>query len=321
MKLSRRNVLSGLSAGPMVGAALAAGALGACAKERQPSNRVPFDPSNYRASTQAFLKLTGSLNTETVRRWFTGKVYAYRPGEATIPLFYLDGFYLENYEARADGSHLMTRYEITIKRHLQTGELLEEWDNPFTAKRNRVENSVGGPQQKIYNDWGFDKAGYPRTKDNPLDLEWMVFGDDAWVTWDLFLRFRNPLQPEQYPLKSSGEMLDLVNLTNYKGKLSDIENPDLDNAPGVMIWNGISSWSPFMRMGQMPGALIYKCIGVKLNSFSDMPGPIFDAAEKAFPGHLKELAPWREGSYAWFDENQSADIPERWVNDDDNPPQ
>lgn len=46
------------------------------------------------------------------------------------------------------------------------------------------------------------------------------------MTWDLFLRFKNPLQPDKFPLKSSGEMLDLVNLTNYKGKLSDIEDPD-----------------------------------------------------------------------------------------------
>lgn len=318
MSHSRRDILTGLSVGPMASVALATMGASACASTGAPlreSARVPFDPLDVKASTMAFLKLTGSLRSELVRRWFTGKVYAYRPGEKTIPLFYLDGFYLENYEAMPDGSHIMTRYEITIKRELETGKLLKTWDNPMTGRQDTAENSVGGPQQKIYNAWGFDQVKYPRTAENPLDLEWMVIGDDAWVTWDLFLQFKNPLQPDEYPLRSSGEFLDLVNLTNYKGKLSDIENPDVYNAPGVMFWNGISSWSPFMRMGQTPGALVYKCIGVKLDKWTDLPAQVFDATEEAFPGHLTEQVAWKDGNYAWFDNNKDADVPDRWVDE------
>lgn len=300
--ISRRKALSltGLSTG-----ALALGGLTACTdKSSTPvttRKRIPFDPSDVRQSTMAFLKLSGSLGNETVRMWFTGKAYAYFPGEPVVPLYNLDGFYLSEYEALDDGSHKATRYEVTIKRDLETGELLETWNNPFTNRTDTVVNNVGGPQYKIYNDWGFGRPDTVRTADNPLILEWNIVGDQVWCTWDLFIRFKNPLQPNQFPLESSGEMLNLVNLSNYKGSLSDIEDPDVLNTSGELIWNAVSGWQPWMRMGQKPGTIIYKAIGVKVDSFKDIPTQIYDAAEKAFPGHLSEQRPWQEGSYQWFD--------------------
>ncbi|MGJ8563084.1 MAG: DUF1838 family protein [Alphaproteobacteria bacterium] len=83
------------------------------------------------------------------RKWFTGKVCAYRPGQPTILLFYMDGFYLTKYEALPNGTHLATRYEITIKRDIKIGELLDRWENPMTGHTNVVENSVGGPQKNF----------------------------------------------------------------------------------------------------------------------------------------------------------------------------
>ncbi len=302
MTLERRDILKGASVGAL--GSMATAALATQAKADVSSGarrRVPFNPDDLRQSTMALLKLTGSLGNETIRKWFTGKVYAYFPGAPVQELFYLDGFYLDRYEAREDGTRFSTRFEITLKRDLESGELLEQWDNPFTGRTDSVINSVGGPQFKIYNDWGFALPERARTANNPLLLDWMIMGDDAWVTWDSFLRFTNPLQPEEYPLESSGEMLDLVNLTNFKGRLSDIEDPEMLNAPGVMFWNAVSGWQPWMRMGQKPGTLIYKAIGVKLDSFSQLPEPVFAAAEKAFPGHLSEQVPWQEGNYQWFD--------------------
>lgn len=301
--LSRRSLLSAATLAPA--SSLIAGCQAAptfASDNRQtPRNRVPFEPSDVSQSTQAFLKLSGSLGNEVVRLWFTGKVYAYIPGEPTRELFYLDGFYLTRYEARSDGTHKHTRYEVTIKRNLETGELLERWDNPYTGRTDSVKNSVGGPQYKIYNQWGFDNLDNVRGPSNPRPLDWMVFGDDAWLTWDLFLRFKNPIDKMKSPLEYSGEFLELTNLTNYKGKLSDIEDPDMLNAPGVMFWNGISSWQPWMQMGDRAGALVYKTVGVKVESFDVVPTQIFDATEDAFPGHLSERVPWADGNYQWFD--------------------
>ncbi|MEM6832027.1 MAG: DUF1838 family protein [Pseudomonadota bacterium] len=267
-----------------------------------PAKHTPFDPNDVAQSTRAFLKLSGSLGTETVRLWFTGKILAYFPGEQVREVCLSDGFYLSHYEARGDGTHLATRYEVTVKRDIKTGNLLKTYDNLFTRRTDDVAFSVGGPQRKLYNAYGFDKPERPRGPDNPLILPWTIVGDEAWVHWDLFLRFKNPLQPATHPLKSSGEMLNLTNLTNYRGKLSDIENPDVLNAPSTMFWNGVSGWQPWMRMGQRKGTLIYKAIGVKVQSFRDIPQDVFAAAEEAHPGHLSEERPWAEGSYEWFDE-------------------
>lgn len=303
MAISRRNLLSIASIGPMAGLVASAQASKTFANVDQSKrqDRVPFEPTNVTHSTNAFLKLTGSLATEPVRHWFTGKIYLYVPGEKTRELCYTDGFLNTQYTALEDGTHKHERYEIVINRDIESGDILEEWKNPFTGRTNQVAHTVGGPQYKVYNQWGFDSPKKARGPDNPRPLDWIIFGDDAWLTWDLFLQIKNPISKEKHPLEYSGDLLDLTNLTNYKASLSDIEDPNILNAPSVMFWTGVSSWFPWMQMGEKQGALIHKVIGTKVDSFSDLPEQVFRAAEKAFPGHLSEQRPWMEGAYPWND--------------------
>lgn len=298
--MDRRTLIKSASAGAFAHAALALRAEPTLAKSSPPT-RVPFDPTDIEASTQAFLKLVGSQGKETVRRWFTGKVYAYFPGEPVQELFYSDGFYLGDFWPEPDGTHRSRLFEITFKRDIRTGKLLERWKNPFTGRVDEVMDSVGGPQDRVYNAWGWDNPKKPRGPDNPRELDWTIIDDTAWLTWDAMLRFKNPLPVADFPLASSGDYLNLVNLTNYYGRLSDIENPQVLNAPGTLFWAAITGWQPWMRMGQRPGALIYKSVGVKVASFDKLPKPVFEAGEARFPGCLTEKVDWPEGNYMWFD--------------------
>lgn len=300
VQLPRRDVLTSLTAGATATAALSLQAKPTLASGKT-ADRVPFDPTDPRANSMAFLKLVGSQDDEIVRRWFTGKTYAYFPGEPVRELFYHDGFYLGKFWKQDDGTHRSTIYEITFKRDIETGKLLETWDNPFTGRTDELMNSVGGPQERIYNDWGWDRPEKARGPENPRMLEWNFINDTAWFTWDIFFRFRNPIQPDVYPEESSGEYLNLVNLTNYYGSLSDIENPNILNAPATLFYNSVTGWQPWMRMGQRPGTLIGKSVGVKLNSFEELPREVFEAGEQKFPGCLTEKVQWPEGQYMWAD--------------------
>ena len=298
--MERRTLLSSLSAGAMASAALSLQAKPTLATGHK-RDRIPFDPTDIRASSMAVLKMLGSQADEMVRRWFTGKVYAYFPGEPVRELFYSDGFYLGKFWKQNDGTHRSTIYEITFKRDLETGKLLEKWNNPFTGRVDEPMDSVGGPQERLYNDWGFDRPERARGPDNPRDFQWTIVNDSAWFTWDAFLRFRNPIQPDVYPEHSSGEFLNLVNLTNYYAKLSDLEDPSVLNTPATMFWNAIAGWQPWMRMGQTPGTLFHKAVGVQLNSFEDIPREVFEAGEAKYPGCLTEKVQWPEGQYMWAD--------------------
>lgn len=298
--IDRRHMLSSLSAGAMASAAMSIQAKPTLA-DGHSRERVPFDPSDTRAASMAVLKMLGSQADEMVRRWFTGKVYAYFPGEPVKELFYADGFYLGKFWKQDDGTHRSTIYEITFKRDLETGKLLERWNNPFTGRTDELMDSIGGPQERLYNDWGFDRPDRARGPDNPRLFDWTIVNDTAWFTWDAFLRFRNPVQPDVYPEHSSGEFLNLVNLTNYYAKLSDLENPNVLNTPATMFWNAIAGWQPWMRMGQRPGTLIHKSIGVQLDSFEDLPKEVFEAGEAKYPGCLTEKVQWPEGQYMWAD--------------------
>ena len=298
---SRRDLLKQVTAGSLATAALSLQSTPTLAQGGAGRRRIPFDPTDVEQSSWAFLKMVGSQGDETVRRWFTGKLYAFFPGEPIRELFYSDGFYLGQFKKLEDGVHYSNLYEITFKRDLETGKLLETWDNPFTGRKDTVIDSVGGPQERIYNKWGFDRPDRARTAETPRLLPWTIIYDTAWFTWDAFLRFKNPLQPDAFPEMSSGEYLNLLNLTNYYGQLSLIEDPDVLNMPATLFWNAVTEWQPWMRMGQRPGCLVYKSVGVKLDSFQDLPKEVFEAGEARYPGCLTEQVQWPEGQYMWAD--------------------
>lgn len=298
--VSRRRLLMVGGAGAMAAAALAVQAPRTLAAGVR-GTRIPFDPSVPRQSSMGFLKFAGSQGNETVRRWYTGKVLAWLPGEPTREIFQFEGFNLGRFWRNDDGTHGSTIHEITIKRDPRTGQLLKEWSNPFTGRVDKVMNSIGGPQERVYNEWGWDRPEKARRHDNPRRIDWTIVDDTAWLTWDLLLRMPNPVTADRYPLESSGAMLDLVNLTTYTGSLSDLEDPNVLNAPAILAWNGVTSWEPWMRMGQRPGWLLYRTIGVKVADFRDIPADVFAATEAAFPGCLEEKVPWPDGQYLWAD--------------------
>ncbi|MCY3989158.1 MAG: DUF1838 family protein, partial [Gammaproteobacteria bacterium] len=80
----------------------------------------------------AYARLASDLDESKQRPgWFKGYVMGVRPGEAIRDLFGFAGFGVSRLERQPDGAIARVLREVGFYTDLRSGEILEEWHNPY----------------------------------------------------------------------------------------------------------------------------------------------------------------------------------------------
>jgi len=69
-------------------------------------------------------------------------------------------------------------------------------------------------------------------------------------------------------------------------QISDLANKDLTSVPYVGVWTRLSSWVPWMQMGQAEGHLFFRCSMTKYPDHGALPPALLAKAEKDHPEYL-----------------------------------
>ena len=134
MDQQRRNLL-----GLMVAAGCG---LGACSNARSLSGAAPGldDPEQL---LNAYQRLSGSLDNRLIIWWMTGTRYGVANARSTA-LYGMQVGMFHRFYRQPDGNYKLAFFELTYYTDLASGELLEEFDNPYTGKVNRVRHVPPG---------------------------------------------------------------------------------------------------------------------------------------------------------------------------------
>jgi hypothetical protein len=229
----------------------------------------------------AFAKVRGSLDTnENVVFSCTGTIYSYMPNERGKPLFGFEMYNIAKLKVVAGGYRLLTR-EMLVYTDLKTGNILKEWDNPFTQQKVSVIPVWNDPvnQQFMlkgkYGEWG---------------VPYTVLGDRVAFTSDIFLYYPSPLKVADYPQASRSDMYQAAELFQFFVAMQDLNNANVKSVPSEITWTRFSDFLPWMGMGNKAGQLCYVGRGMKLkHGFADLPAKIRDFVRQENP--IYETAP------------------------------
>lgn len=220
------------------------------------AQELAFDLERPQDNLSAFIKMRASLdpNQETVYYW-TGRIYSYVPGERSVPLFDLEAYNVAKIVPVEGGYQMLTR-EVAIYRDLQTGEILQQWANPFTQDTVAVVHVWNDPvnQQLMLNGrfgaWGvpYDRLGNGR----------------VCMYSDIFLLYPSPLKKADYPQNSRSDMYQAAELFQFFMNEKDLADPQQASVYSEVAWTRFSDFLPWMRMADRPGHLVYQCRGYKL---------------------------------------------------------
>jgi hypothetical protein len=232
--------------------------------------------------------------------WFKGYVMAHRPMKRVQDLFGAQGFGVIRLNEREDGVIERICREIILYTDLRSNEVLSEWKNPFIQETVPVVHVDNDPYNYLIEPFfpappsfgGLNKEKAP-PKRVPFILPWSQNRDWLQMEMHIHLAYPNPLQPDEWPRESSGNVAQVSEFFAHHVKAEDMQNPEITSLDYRGVWNRITPWLPWMLMGQTPGNCQYACfMGTADHPGDVLPRPVMDYAEKHYAKYFEAPEVW-----------------------------
>lgn len=282
-----------------------AGALGATWALGTPNVQAAtkLDFTNPLDNLNAYIKLQATFDSEPAYQWFVGKMDIAIPGQKIQPFVEYHSLVRRDTVKVGDNAYEVSSREGTYFTDVETGEKADSFFNPFADREVRPFHFREGPTTFLMTE---DEPRLTNTRDvlakegKKFILPWTVVGNDVWVTRENFIEVEHPMDPDVWQLETPGDKVFTSSHSTHRGKLSDLENPDLSRAPADFLYQATSIWLPWMLMGKQPGWLIWRAFGRKINDLSELPPKQKDILDELHPELFVEN-PWNEFSLMFFD--------------------
>lgn len=237
-----------------------------------------LDLSKPDDSYQAILRVVGDLSGKTVYKDWDATIFASLPGQKPKPILRTIGFNAGRLIKQADGSHHWVTREVSYYVDLQTGKIIETWQNPLNGKTVDVVQVANDPVSSKFPKL---EAG----KFNPFAAfaKFDVRGEVSWMRWDVPLQYPNELKPATNPEESTGETYIASEHFIWFSNTADLQSDTATSTPAHYAWFRTGPWLPWMKMGMTPGQLIYSGNGRKYSSFDELSPQLRAYTLKHFP--------------------------------------
>lgn len=235
---------------------------------------------------KALIKLQADLSGKPAMGGFPGSAWAWVPTEGNYHLFntYGVGVSRVEYHAAESGWRFYHR-EAQLYLDPKTNEVLNSWLNPWTERRQEV--------MHVFNE--HVNRFYPLTSGGRFAFPWAYEknGDDLVFRISVFRCEDSPMPRKDYPLQSQNDKYQTTELWGMIGSMKEVMNPQVTSAHCVTSWARISSWLPFMEMGNRPGQMVFHSHAYKLmRGVADLPANIRAWFEKNAPEYFEAPKVW-----------------------------
>ena len=218
------------------------------------------------------MRLAGSLDDRLVIWWMDGMRYGVVDAHARL-LFGMKVGMFQRFFREPDGRFRIAMFELTYYTDLDTGELLETFENPYTGEMNKVRHVRLGPEIRYQTATGIARPDNPMVKAYSSGLGPPLVRDGhIWIPLDVEATIEFP--------KPTAPSIVLNHYTTVHGQLDDALNPVLISAPCELNFQNILKWEPFLHMSDHPGHMMSRAAGRKLESLDGLPDDYLAMAER-----------------------------------------
>lgn len=264
-------------------------------------NIRPLEIHDPRENLYGWAKMWGTIGDKAVLSGYQGIQYAIVGEKRAKPLFGYAGFGNIRNAIQPDGSVKVMGKECGYFTDLESGEILDHWDNPWTGERvevfaflnDRFRGTLGlerkvfkvGDGETANNDIGKAKKG------DPFLLPWQAIGDQYLLGWDYAHEYTNPVTPEGWPKASTGHRVNPSEHFTLFTPRAEIDDRSILSARYHAGFMRQAPWWPWMRMGQsgVKGVLMGRMHSYKITGgMDDVPAAVRKRVEKDRPDLFEE---------------------------------
>jgi hypothetical protein len=262
-------------------AALTAAGLGV------PAAAQMLDPAKPEDAVQIAKRLQCGVSEDkpAVYHW-SGNIYGRSPGQPDKLLFKGEGMNIRRCVEITDpklgkGWRMVSR-EVMLMLDPATGEVLNEWTNPYTGQTVEV--------MHIHNDPVNGRPNFAMSADGKPYRMASLRESGPWVfmPFEAPLFYTNPLQGEYQ--KYVGGTYHAMEIFDFAALKSELYDPKTPTAYPMVSWVRVSQWAPWMEMGDRPGQMVFNAMGRKLpGGFEELPDVLKKEIRANYP--IYESAP------------------------------
>jgi hypothetical protein len=242
--------------------------------------------------------------------YWNGYAYSRRAGEPDRVLFRVEGMNIRACgplaNAKSDADFRLVSREILLYEDPVTGEVLREWQNPWTGKTVNVLHVANDPVNNNFSVVGRDGR--------PTNLGFESIGGQWWLTTTAPLFYTNPLGGDFQPYV--GGFYHATEMFNFFGDNADLTAKKRPSAPARIAWQRMSDWLPWMEMAGREGLFYTNTAGRKIDRWEDLSPTMRAEIERNYPEYkapppLDDTRP-NETSWTYFKKKvQPATAPAR----------
>ena len=242
-----------------------------------------IDFATGEGAMQAQRKLLCSLkDNEHVTYMWKGRAYSRVPGERDKLLFGVLGMNVRQCvtvrdEKRGEGFRKVSR-EIMLYLDPQSGEILRQWDNPWTGERVKVVHVANDPVN-MSPQFPIGKDGKERT------FQFEVIDGTAFINYEVPLFYTNALGGDYQSYV--GGTYHATEIFDFTTQLDDFADLSKDTASMNIAWVRIAQWLPWMKMGSRSGLMYVNATGKNLDSWDDLPMLIKQEIKTNYPEYTR----------------------------------
>jgi len=306
-------------------AALSAAAVTPAALAKKSEDVERFDYSDPYDNVYAFGKVWAGYGAPQYGAYH-GIMYGRAGGKRHKPLFGYTGTGVMQARINSDRSVSIRGKETGFFTDLATGDILEEWLNPYTGERVKpfnFLNEVGATLTAEMPKYAFGKPDDEPTLMNkgslqagadtiPFLLPFENYGDDLLFTWDYAHGYTNPVTREKWPKASTGVKISPSEHFTFRVSKSELEDRSIPSSRFVAGFTRVSEWWPWMKMGghkYQDGIIFGRMHSHKgLPGYQDLPPRLLAYLEKNYPEYLEVPADWNPRKPAGTWEKYAAEV-------------
>jgi len=237
-----------------------------------------FDLSTPEGAVLAQRKLSCStVDGEDVTYHWEGRAYSRRMGERDKYLFDVEGMNVRSCTTvtdpkRGKGYKLVSR-EILLYLDKDTGEIMRQWENPWTGEEVQVFHVANDP---------VNFGGYTIGRDGKAAKTSIRLDGGKYIqTTTVPLFYPNPLGGDFQ--NEVGGIYHATEMFNTMGDAESLLSNKTTTADAYVGWVRMSDWLPWMKMAGRDGVIYFHTAGSKLKSWNDLSNRMKTEIKQNYP--------------------------------------
>lgn len=234
------------------------------------------------------IRIMGNTDGGVAIRWTHG-VLSGVVDQETTQLLGISQQVFTRHRRREDGSFDAVYLELVYFTDLKSGEVLEQWSNPYTDRKVTVPAQVLGPTPiKIPLNLKVINEPYPM--EGIVNTHWLeplpTLGGDV--------SFNERIDSYVPPMTEGGAPLKFHEVFAFRASSASLSNRKLPHVPATVDKFNIISWRPWMEMSDVDGVTMSRGAGRVITDYQELPPDLAEKNQTFFPDVIAEIEDYLE---------------------------